>query len=113
METMPSPKLGGDIGKLLGLPNLGNLPGAPNPIAQQKVDQSQQSGGILKMRQPQNQFGGGKSGPGGPIFGGGGGKYAIGGPAITTSGPLDNSGDMYSGFGNAAANNPNSLYNGQ
>lgn len=65
------------IGQKTGL-----LPGAPSPEAQQKVAESQQGGGILKLRQPQPMFGGGKSGPGNPFFGGGGGKYTTGGPTI-------------------------------
>lgn len=69
----------------LGRMIFGNqLPGT-SQTPQQQVDQSQQSGGILKMRQPSGpmpmpgQQPGGKSG-GGMVPGG---KYMTGGPAMT------------------------------
>ena len=75
------------------------LPGAPQ-TPQQRVDESQQGGGILKLRQPP----GGQPGiaPGGPSGKSGpGGKYMTGGPAIRTmpdqnmyGGGIGNPGDI-------------------
>lgn len=93
----------------LGRMIFGNqLPGT-SQTPQQQVDQSQQSGGILKMRQPSGpmpmpmpmpgQQPGGKSG-GGMVPGG---KYMTGGPAVM---PDQN---MYGGGGAQDQN----IFNGQ
>ena len=71
--SMPTIKMDQPNGMLPSAPHVNQQP----PLTpQQKVDQSQQSGGILKMRQPPNQFGGKSDSP---FFGGG---KNVGGPAL-------------------------------